>query len=362
MRIAGTRAGGGGRLILAVRWAVILPIGAWLAALPEAQAQLFDLFPPRPADFPAPRPPADVPGLAPGTTQSLAPPGAGAPAAPKGPLLQSLPPASSAPAAHPPAPAVPAGQVALAVSARFGRDLPAITGGLHWRVYPNKPEQGPLRPLKEDRSAAPVFTLAPGSYVVHVGFGLASATKTVQLRADAVREVREVLEVPAGGLRIEGKVGDARIPHGQISFDVYKGSQFEPGDKRPIVQSVPAGDLILVPEATYHIVSNYGDANAVVRSDIRVQAGKLTDATVTHRAAIITLKLVRERGGEALANTQWSVLTPGGDVIKESIGAFPRVILAEGEYRVIARNDGQSFPGGFKVITGVDREVEIPAR
>ena len=42
---------------------------------------------------------------------------------------------------------------------------------------------------------------------------------------------------------------------------------------------------------------------------------------------------MNERGGEARANTQWSVLTPGGDVIKESIGAFPRVILAEGEYR-----------------------------
>ena len=99
---------------------------------------------------------------------------------------------------------------------------------------------------------------------------------------------------------------------------------------------------MVVPEGTYHIVSNYGDSNAVVRSDIRVQAGKLTDVTVTHRAAVITLKLVSERGGEALANTNWSVLTPGGDVIKESIGAFPRsVILAEGDYRAIARNEGR---------------------
>ena len=63
------------------------------------------------------------------------------------------------------------------------------------------------------------------------------------------------------------------------------------------------GDVVLVPEGTYYIVSNYGDGNAVVRSDIRVQAGKLTDITVTHRAAAITLKLVSERGGEALANT-----------------------------------------------------------
>ena len=97
--------------------------------------------------------------------------------------------------------------------------------------------------------------------------------------------------------------------------------------------------MILVPEGIYHIVSNYGDANSVVRSDIRVQTAKLTDVTVTHRAAIITLKLVNERGGEALANTQWTVLTPGGDIIKEVIGAFPRVILAEGDYRAIARND-----------------------
>ena len=117
-----------------------------------------------------------------------------------------------------------------------------------------------------------------------------------------------------------------------------------------------------MPEGTYHIVSNYGDGNAMVRSDIRVQAGKLTDATVTHRAAVITLKLVNERGGEALANTQWSVLTPGGDVIKESIGAFPRVILAEGEYRAIARNDDKTYERDFKVITGVDGEVEVLAR
>ena len=284
-------------------------------------------------------------------------------------MLQALPPGTSpapsaprvAPQAAPQvAPALPNGQVALSLSARFGRDLPAIGSGLHWRVYPGRPDpNGGFRLVKEDKGAAPVFALPPGSYVVHVGFGLASATKAVNLRADTVREV---FEIPAGGLRIEGKVGDVLIPPGQISFDLYKGSQFDPGDKRPIAQAVAGGSVVLVPEGTYHIVSNYGDANSVVRSDIRVQAAKLTDATVTHRAAIITLKLVNEWGGEARANTQWLVLTPGGDVIKESIGAFPRVILAEGDYRVIARNEGKVFERDFKVITGVDGEVEVLAR
>ena len=110
----------------------------------------------------------------------------------------------------------------------------------------------------------------------------------------------------------------------------------------------PPGDVALLPEGTYYIVSNYGDANSVVRSDIRVQAGKLTDVIITHRAAVITLKLVSDRGGEALANTAWSVITPGGDVIKESIGAFPRVVLSEGEYRAIAKNEGKVYERAFQ--------------
>ena len=260
-----------------------------------------------------------------------------------------------------PSAAVPAGQVGLVVSARYGRDFPQpINSNLVWRIYPVRPDQtGAFRPLREDKTASPTFTLTPGDYVVHVAFGLASAAKTVHLKSETVREV---FDLPAGGLRLEGRVGDARIPPGQISFDVFPGSQFEPGDKRPIASGVVTGDVVVLPEGTYHLVSNYGDSNSIVRSDIRVQAGKLTDVTVTHRAAVIMLKLVGERGGEALANTNWSVLTPGGDIIKESIGAFPKVILAEGDYRAIARNEGKTYEREFKVITGVDGEIEVLAR
>ena len=256
-------------------------------------------------------------------------------------------------------PMVPAGQVALALSARFGKGA-LIDGGLTWRVYSAKRDTtGTFHLVKEDKSPAPTLVLPPGAYIVHVGFGLATAVKPVTLRGPTVQEE---FELPAGGLRMEGRVGDVRVPAGQISFDVYKGSQFEAGDRRPIAEHVMTGEVVVVPEGTYYIVSNYGDANSVVRSDIRVQAGKLTDISVTHRAAAITLKLVGEKGGEALANTAWSVLTPGGDVIKESIGAFPRVILAEGEYRAIARNEGKVYEREFKVVTGVDGDVEVAVR
>jgi len=270
------------------------------------------------------------------------------------------PPAAPRDAAPIVPPMVPAGQAALALSARFGKSAPQIDGGLTWRIYSTKRDAaGNYQLVKEDKSPAPTLVLPAGSYIVHVGFGLATAVKPVTLNAQTVRED---FDLPAGGLRLEARVGDVRIPAGQVSFDVYKGSQFEPGDRRPIAEHLMTGNVVVVPEGTYYIVSNYGDANSVVRSDIRVAAGKLTDITVTHRAAAITLKLVSEKGGEALANTAWSVLTPGGDVIKESIGAFPRVILAEGEYRAIARNEGKVYEREFKVVTGVDGDVEVLAQ
>jgi hypothetical protein len=305
-----------------------------------------------------------LPASAPGQTRLLPPEltapvpmtsGAGSPGA------TLLPPQASSPAPMAQAaPLVPAGHVALAVSARYGRDAPLINSGLIWRVYAAKADaNGVFRLLKEDKAATPTFVLPPGNYVVHASLGLASAAKAVQLRAETVREA---FEIPAGGIRLEGRVGDIRIPAGQISFDIFPGSQFDATERRAVAQAVLTGDVVLLPEGTYYIVSNYGDGNSVVRSDVHVQAAKLTDIVVSHRAAIITLKLVNDNGGEALANTQWTVLTPGGDVIKESIGAFPRVVLAEGDYHVIARNEGKTFQRDFKVSSGVDGEVEVLAR
>jgi hypothetical protein len=340
-----------------------LSMGAWRIA--QAAALCFALWIPQPAAaqygssiFGPPIPPASIPSA------PSAPPALNL-APPSGGLINTVipAPAALAPSGTAPSqstPAFPPGQVPLVLMARFGAEPPAISGGLLWRIYSDKPDQnGVFKLVKEEKSASPTLVLPAGGYVVHVSFGLAHAVKPVQLRAEAVREI---FEIKAGGLRVEGKVGDTRIPVSQISFDVYKGSQFEPTDRRPIAQNVVTGDVVPLPEGIYYIVSNYGDANAVVRSDIRVQAGKLTDVSVNHRAAIVTLKLVSTPGGEALANTAWSVMTPSGDVIKESIGAFPRYILAEGDYRAIARNEGKVFERGFKVITGVDGEVEVMAR
>jgi hypothetical protein len=340
--------GRGGRLLPALALAALL--ASMLAGPASGQMPMFSERPP-------PVPPASVPEAPP--AMNLAPP-SGPASTPSLTVPLTQPTIAAVPPVVPPPGASTAGQAVLSLTARYGKDLPVINNGLVWRVFADKPdESGVFKLIREDRGATPNIVLPPGGYVIHVTMGLVSAVRPVTLKSETDRES---FVLPAGGLRIEGRVGTSRIPPNQISFAIYKGSQFEAGDRASLVPNVAAGDVALLPEGTYHINSNYGDANSVVRSDIRVQAGKLTDVVITHRAAVITLKLVSDKGGEALANTAWSVITPGGDVIKESIGAFPRVVLSEGEYRAIAKNEGKVFERPFNVVNGVDGEVEVVAR
>src|SRR6202040_128174 len=330
--------------------ALVLATVFVLAISTSVSAQMFP-------DPPPPIPPGLVPD--PGSAINLAPP-SGPASIPSLPAPSTQPSAAAVPPVVAPPAASTAGQAVLSLTARYGKDLPVITGGLVWRVFSDRPDEtGTFKLIREERGATPNIVLPPGSYVVHVALGLVSAVRAVTLKSETDRQS---FLLPAGGLRIEGRVGTSKIPQNQISFAIYKGSQFEGGDRAALVPSVAAGDVVLLPEGTYYIISNYGDANSVVRSDIRVQASKLTDVIITHRAAVITLKLVSDKGGEALANTAWSVLTPGGDVIKESIGAFPRVVLSEGEYRAIAKNEGKVYERPFNVVNGVDGEVEVVAR
>ena len=345
---ANGKSGRGGSLLPALALAAMLAA----AIATPASAQMF-------SDRPPPVPPASVPEAPAGPAMNLAPP-SGPASTPNLPAPLTQPPIAAVPLVVPPPGASTAGQAVLSLTARYGKDLPVINSGLVWRVFADKPDEtGVFKLIREERGATPNIVLPPGGYVVHVTMGLVSAVKPVTLKAETDRES---FVLPAGGLRIEGRVGTSRIPPNQISFAIYKGSQFEGGERASLVPNVAAGDVALLPEGTYYIISNYGDANSVVRSDIRVQAGKLTDVVITHRAAVITLKLVSDKGGEALANTAWSVITPGGDVIKESIGAFPRVVLSEGEYRAIAKNEGKVFERPFNVVNGVDGEVEVVAR
>lgn len=258
-------------------------------------------------------------------------------------------------------PQAPPGKSALGVYARFRTDGGAIPRGLLWRVFADQPEvTGAFALVAESAEATPVFFLNPGGYILHVSYGFATTAQRVQVGPVSRRLA---VDLPAGALRLAADVDDKPIPAQKLTFDIFEGSFLQGrASSQPYYRGATAGEVVVLPEGTYHVVSTYGDANAVVRADVMVAPGRLTDATVHHRAAQISLKLVRVVGGEAQDDAQWTIITPGGDTIKESIGAFPTFVLSEGDYTAIARKDGKNYSRDIKIEPGKNQEVEVLAK
>lgn len=249
----------------------------------------------------------------------------------------------------------------IALQAKLTETGGAVEQGLTWRVFsliPGADGKLPLLATAEGGSAA--FQLVPGDYFVNVAFGRAGATKKISIPEEGAID-RQVLVLDAGGIILNAVSGsDVRIPPGELKFSVYSDEVMEDGERGLVVANVKPGTIVRLNTGTYHVVSDYGKVNAVIRADIRVEAGKLTEATIQHRAAKLTLKLVSEPGGEAIADTAWSVLTASGDVVSESVSAFPTMVLAEGEYSAIARNKDKIYQRNFTVTAGVNTDIEVP--
>jgi hypothetical protein len=291
---------------------------------------------------------ATTPAAPAATSPAAAPP---APAGPAPAGTAAAPPGAPAPATDQAGPA----KSVLSLSASLTGDTKPLRSGMVWRIFDDKGGDTTPNLVARSTAANPSFSLVAGNYIVHAAYGFATATSRVAL-GQAPRS--EQLSISAGALRLGGVIGDLPIPANKLSFAIYLpvGNDSE---GRLVLGNVKAGELVRLPEGSYRVVSTYGDSNAIMRTDLKVEPGRLTEATLNHRAATVTLKLVANAGGEAFAGTAFSVLTPGGDVIREAIGAFPTVTLAEGDYVLIARHDGRVYTRDFKVESGLDRDIEV---
>lgn len=284
-------------------------------------------------------------------------------------------PAIQAPPTSPAVRAEPRkGQLSLSAMMTPHDAQPIAKAPIRWRVFEDQPDaQGHHTMVATSNDATPTLSLPQGTYLIHAALDLASAVRRVTVTGQASSE-RLVLN--AGALRVVGLLGDKPINPAKLAISIFV-PEAGNSEAKLVLAGARAGDLIALPEGNYHVVSTLLDTagyagaqksgvgnktNSVVSADLKVQAGKLTDATLRHRSAVMTLKLVTDPGGEALANTAFTILTPGGDVIRELIGAFPSLVLAEGEYVAIARHDTKTYQTIFKVSSTLDRDVEVLAK
>jgi len=246
----------------------------------------------------------------------------------------------------------------ILLEAKLSSDGPIIRDGLEWRIFPlDQQNSENIEELAYATGGSKAFNIEPGEYIVHAAYGHAGVVKKISIGNEAIREE---INLNAGGLKlIATATGNVRIPKRMLKFNVYQQAIREDGSRKLIARNIKADDVTTLPVGTYHIVSTFGKLNATVRADLRVQPGKLTEANLEHRAAIITFRLVRSLGGDAVADTAWSILTDSGEVIKESKSTFPTMVLSEGNYTAIAKHDDKIYSEDFKVRSGFNKDVEV---
>jgi hypothetical protein len=233
-----------------------------------------------------------------------------------------------------------------------------IDQGMIWRVFTPGGTTGRPKLVSTSRDAQPVLRLAPGDYLVNAAFGRAYATKRIKVAAGA--QTTETFHLNAGVLRLTAfsSTGE-RLSDANVRYEIQSDERDQYGQRPRIVGNLRPGMLVRLSSGLYHIVSVYGDANARATADLTVEPAKLSDVVLVHHAAKVTFKLVQRAGGEAMADTQWSIATRSGQVVKESAGALPVHTLAPGSYVVSASSGGRVYRRNFVVKSGESAFVEV---
>lgn len=243
----------------------------------------------------------------------------------------------------------------VTLSARISDDGPFIPSGLVWRVFDSRTDaSGELAMVAKSEEATAALSLPPGEYVLHVAYGRAQASDTIYVEPGP--NTRTVI-FEVGALQLNALItGDVAIPPAMLAFDIYSDG---PSGRVTVAENVAPGELVHLNAGIYSIVSRFGPINAVIRSELRVEPGQITEATLYHKAAQVTLKLVSEEGGEAIADVEWTIKTTGGETIFTDIGAFPATVLAEGDYLALAKLGEKVYNREFEIRPGSVREIEI---
>ena len=243
------------------------------------------------------------------------------------------------------------------LSAKLTEDGETIPDGLTWRVFRDRAgEDGKYPLVTTAEGGAARLELPSGDYLVHVAYGRAGATTKLSVGSEGGSQT---LVLEAGGLALSATSDGEAIPSRLLRFSIYDQEQDEAGERRLIALNVKPDEVLRLNAGTYHVLSRYGTINATVRADLQVKPGKLTRATLQHRGAEVSLRLVSRSGGDAIANTSWTVSTQDGQPVFTSTSVSPSLVLAEGTYEAVAKNGDNTYRQTFLVRPGLGLRVEV---
>ena len=248
-------------------------------------------------------------------------------------------------------------EVALYLVGKLSEDGGPIADGMTWRVFRAFPgESGELPLVRKVTGGDLDLRLKPGRYIVNASYGRASVSRTLDLQ-EVVTSETFVLD--AGGLLLTATLdAEADALDEDVAFELYRLD----GEDRTKIGKIAPGEVARLAAGAYHVVSRYGTVNAVRSADVIVEPGMLTRVSLRHQAGTVRLKLVRDDGGQAIADTAWTVYTDDGEPVYERVGAHANVTLAAGEYAVVAKHRDAEFSRSFTVESGGEADIVVLAR
>lgn len=238
----------------------------------------------------------------------------------------------------------------------IAEDGAIVPEGVSWRVFSTVADsQGQLELVGRSEQSTASLQLPPGEYLLHAAFGHAQISDTMVVEEGS--NTKTVI-LDAGGLVLSSKVsGDFPIAPARLQYDIYSSGLDD--ERVAVVRNLAPNEIVHLNAGVYSVESRWGDVNATVRADIRIEPGELTEATLFHKASLINLKLVSVSGGEAIADVEWTITDSIGSPVFTFFGAFPSMVLSEGEYNILAKLGDNVFNRRFEVKAGAAREIEV---
>lgn len=202
----------------------------------------------------------------------------------------------------------------------------------------------------------PTFTLEPGDYYIQCSFGRISAIKNIHIMAN--NSLTTSINFNAGAIQMQAEIVNGTINTNKLHFSIF--TDESENELTSLIDKISKPNITVPLKAgTYHLVSNYGDVNAIKRANIKVTAGDISQITFKHTAAQATLRLLRSANTQALADTKWSIKDASGDVIFSTNGAYATPILTHGNYTALAENKKHLYQKDFTIESGKNMTIDV---
>ncbi len=249
----------------------------------------------------------------------------------------------------------------LKLSARPAIGAQTLSDKVHYTIYKGAQSlDGKREQITQSNKTSPTFWLPAGDYFVKANYGLASADMAVQIKAN--QRTEKTVIINAGALRLSSRVeGLPETLKSQVFYVIYDTKPDLEGNYREIFTTSQAQRTVHIPPGEYLIEGRWGNTNARTPVSAVVTAGKLTSATVIHRAGRARFKLTAVPGGTPTGKPYWTFYDFSGAEIGRNVKPTPERIFSAGKYSVVVRYDDQEFKAGFTIKSGDEKQIDIVA-